>query len=134
MGQHMVYIIYQNLTLFFVSRFEDRVSQLCAMLISPESRITAGRSEMNNANKRLNILYQSILWAPRLLAAHCEFRDEIRPRVSDGDQHARVPSGSIHSSDNFEDFQSKRESNELSTFFFVAADANRTATGAPAIT
>ena len=69
---------------------------------------------MNKADKRLNILYQSILWAPRLLAAHCEFRDEIRPRVSDGDQHARVPSGSIHPSDNFDDFQINRESNELS--------------------
>ena len=35
------------------------------------------RVEMNKADKRLNILGESTFRAPRLLAAHIEFRDEI---------------------------------------------------------
>ena len=66
-------------------------------------RNTGARRD-EKADKSLNILYQSMRWAPELLAAHqhSKFRAEIRPRTSDDDQHARVPSGSLHPSDDFE--------------------------------
>jgi hypothetical protein len=51
---------------------------------------------MNKAEKSLNILSKSMRWAPELLAAHSEFCAEIRQRIGDDDQHARVPSGSLH--------------------------------------
>jgi hypothetical protein len=57
---------------------------------------------MNKAEKSLNILPKSMRWAPELLAAHSEFCAEIRQRIGDDDQHARVPSGSLHPSDDFE--------------------------------
>ena len=60
------------------------------------------RGEMNKAEKSLNILPKSMRWAPELLAAHSEFCAEIRQRIGDADQHARVPSGSLHPSDDFE--------------------------------
>ena len=60
------------------------------------------RGEMNKAEKSLNILSQSMRWGPELLAAHSEFCAEIRQRIGDDDQHARVPSGSLHPSDDFE--------------------------------
>ena len=66
-----------------------------------QPRNTGARRD-EKADKSLNILYQSMRWAPELLAAHSKFRAEIRPRTSDDDQHARVPSGSLHPSDDFE--------------------------------
>ena len=63
---------------------------------------TPERGEMNKAEKSLNILPKSMRWAPELLAAHSEFCAEIRQRIGDADQHARVPSGSLHPSDDFE--------------------------------
>ena len=82
------------------------VSYVSSNKISYGSRIVSlespERGEMNKAEKSLNILPKSMRWAPELLAAHSEFCAEIRQRIGDADQHARVSSGSLPPSDDFE--------------------------------
>ena len=105
------------------------------MLVSSAPHVdqprTPERGEMNKAEKSLNILSKSMRWAPELLAAHSEFCAEIRQRIGDDDQHARVPSGSLHPSDDFEksgsywsNFRSVNLSDQKKRMF-VIVDARR---------
>ena len=96
---------------------------------------TPERGEMNKAEKSLNILPKSMRWAPELLAAHSEFCAEIRQRIGDADQHARVPSGSLHPSDDFEksgsywsNFRSVNMSDQKKRMFVIVDAIYRTLT------
>ena len=90
MGQNVAYIIYPDVPLSFVAELEDRAIFFQQISESPE------RGEMKKLKSRQNFRGQGTLRAPELLAAHSKFRDEIWPRISDDDQHAREPSGSLH--------------------------------------